>query len=365
MSKQSFNFVGNLMLPRKQEEFFKEWTKTDPRGKERALNSISFGIKENGRGAGYVSLIGFVTDDVQTMDTNGQKLVIDWADRLNPEVAPNVAYYRRYRVNLGEEYGGQQDFITRYDFINFLGKWLPRYNGKIRATGTWEKNPYNGQVSDKFVLQNVYAVSEDEKNKLQLTMEFYYNSDSVNMQELEKTGKIYVDGYVNQYIRGEGNKYFHQNAVLCNSEYDFTNEKHLEIWNFKKSYLEKLSSKKMYKMMWECRYVNGAEEVEFDESMLTQKQKTAIELGLATIDQYKPKGDLFGAKIREVRLAVPKLSGEYKEGIVECDEKISEFQDNIFTFAKEEKLSDIIKEDEKPEEEKTISEIAESEEDLF
>lgn len=363
MSKPSFNFVGELMIPRKTEDFFKEWTKKDAKGKEKERNSIRFGVKENGRNVGYVSLNGFVLDDIRTMDTNGNQITIDWDDRLLPETVPNVAYFRRYRVNLGEEHGGQQEFITQYDFVDFLGKWLPTYKGKVRASGTWEKNPYNGNITDRFVLQNVYAVSDDERSKLQLTMEFFYNNDSVNMRELEKEGKIYIDGYVSQYIKGIGNEYFHQNAILCNTAYNLDNEKHLEIWNFKKSFFEKLSSKKMYKMLWDCRYLNGAQEIEFDESMLTPQQKFAVEHGLADLDSYRPKGDLFGSKIREVRLELPKFTGDYSEGAVECDEKVSEFQEKIFSFAKEEKLEDIIEEEKTPAQ--TAEEILDTDEDLF
>jgi hypothetical protein len=43
-------------------------------------------------------------------------------------------------------------------------------------------------------------------------------------------------------------------------------------------------------------YVEGAEEVEFDESQLTATQKEAIELGLNTIDDFKPRNSIFGEK---------------------------------------------------------------------
>ena len=369
--KPSFSFVGELIIPRKAEDFFKEWSKKDDKGRERQLNSIRFGIKENSRNAGYVSLLGFTLDDIRTMSTDNKQVTVDWCDRELPETIENVAYYKRYRVNLGEDYGGQKDFITQYDFINFLAEWLPKYDGKVRASGAWEKNAYNGKITDRFILQNVYAVAEDEKPKLQLTAEFFYNGDSVSTKELEKTGKIYIDGYISQYMSGIGSKYFRQNAILCNTSYDLENEKHRAVWEFKKAYFEKLSNKKMYRSLWEFRYLNGAEEVQFDESMLTDKQKAAIELGLATIDTYRPKGDLFGSKIREVRLSVPKLTGDYSNGAVECDEKVSEFQENVFTFAQEEKLEDIIEKEEpedpnkKEPEEKISEETLESEEDLF
>lgn len=360
MAKSTFSFTGEILMPRKTEDFYKSWTKPDARGKNRTLNSIRFGVKENNRNVGYVSLLGYEMGEIYSFDTNGNKLMIDWNDRLNPEVAPNVAYYKKYRINLGEEYGGAQEFVAQYDAIEFLNEWLPQYHGKIKVTGSWEKNAYNGKITDRFILQNVYAVHEDEKNQLKLSMELYYNSDSVDTKELASEGKIYIDGYISQYMKDIGNVYFHQNVVLCNKAYDLNNEKHLKIWEFKKSYFEKLSSKKMYKLTWDARYLNGAEEVEFDDTMLTEQQKMMIDLGLTTIDEYRPKGGIYGVKITEVRLAAPKLSGDFKEGALECDEKPSEFQEKVFAFAKEEKLEDIIKEDVADEEE-----ISESDEDLF
>lgn len=373
MSKQTFNFVGELLIPRDAENFYKSWHKTDDRGRTKARNSIKFGVKEGGRNVGYVTLTGFEMDDIRTYDTEGNQLIIDWADRMQPEVARNVSFSRRYKVNLGKDYD-EQTFVTQYDMVEYLADVLPNYPDMVRVTGTWEKNPYKGRISDRFVIQNVYGVTPDTVPKLELTMEAFYNGDCVNTQKSD--GKIYLDCYIRQYLGQNGYVFFHQNAILCNTAYEFESEvrtddfvvrnvnpKHVALWEFKKSFLEGLSKKKMYRMAWNCRYINGAEEVSFDESMLTATQKAAIEVGLATLDDYKPKGDLYGSKIQEVRLASPKLTGDYAEGVVECDEKVDDILSQVFSFEEEESLEAAVAKEEKAVE-KTVT-IPEDEDDLF
>lgn len=358
--KQTFNFVGELLIPRNAENFYKSWHKTDDRGRAKARNSIKFGVKESGRNVGYVTLTGFEMDDIRTYDTEGNQLIIEWGDRLQPEVARNVSFGRRYKVNLGKDYG-EQTFVTQYDMVEYLADMLPNYPDMVRVTGAWEKNPYKGRISDRFVIQNVYGVTPDTVPKLELTMEAFYNGDCVNAQKSDE--KIYLDCYIGQYLGQNGHVFFHQNAILCNAAYDFENPKHVALWDFKKSFLEGLSKKKMYRMAWNCRYINGAEEVNFDESMLTTAQKAAIEVGLATLDDYKPKGELYGSKIQEVRLASPKLTGDYTEGIVECDEKVDDILSQIFTFEEEESLEAAVAKEEKAAEQ-TVA-IPDDEDDLF
>ena len=120
------------------------------------------------------------------------------------------------------------------------------------------------------------------------------------------------------------------------------NEKHLNQWNYKKSYLEKLNKNKMYHLLWEGRLVNGAEEVEFDESQLTDQQKRQIEFGVRTLDDFRPKGNIYGSVIKEVRLFEPILQSGFENGILTCDETIDEFEEKIFVRGATEKLDDIL-----------------------
>lgn len=335
-NRTKFIFTGEVSVPRDLDKFFKEWDKETDYGR-RVMASINFGIKENPHNMGYVGLFGLVNKTVRTMSTDNKPLEIAWEDRLDPDCIKEVAYYRKHYINLGEEFGGAKEFITEYDAIQFLSEWLPKYHGKVRVTGEWKKKPYNGKINDDFTIQNVTSVPEDEPNKLVVSIDLFYNGESVDATSFKEDGKIFINGFVKQYVNKDvGEKYFSQTAILCNAAYDMTNEKHVKTWEFKKKYVAKLSKKKMYHLMWNCRYINGAEEVEFDESMLTDEQKEAIAVGLATIDDYRPSGNTYGDRIRELRLAAPMLKGDFANGLVELDDTMDEFEEDIFSFAVEE-----------------------------
>ena len=146
------------------------------------------------------------------------------------------------------------------------------------------------------------------------------------------------------------------------------NESHVRIWNNRLDYLtKKIPSKKKYAMMkWKCRLVNGAEEIPFDESMLTNAQKEQIMLGVKTVEDFAPKKSVYGPTINEIRLVEPILDGEFADGIVECEESNDEIESRIFTGENVETVEDMMKSAEKP---KKVSEPAveedDDEEDLF
>lgn len=335
-----FKFYGELLIPKNKEKFFKEWNGGSNGKTEMA--SIGFSVKE-GQNIGFVQSFGLKSEMIRTKDTENKNIEVPWEDRFNPEVISMVANYRKYRVNLGDELGGEKDFITEYDMIQYLAEMLPQYSGMVYVSGTYEKNTAKDDYPDKFRINSVFAVADTIKPKLTLTFDFFYNKDSVDDASFKEDKKIYVNGYVAQYINKDlGVRYCPQTAVLSAEKYDMDNEKHLNQWNYKKSYLEKLNKNKMYHLLWEGRLVNGAEEVEFDESQLTDQQKRQIEFGVRTLDDFRPKGNIYGSVIKEVRLFEPILQSGFENGILTCDETIDEFEEKIFVRGATEKLDDIL-----------------------
>ena len=340
MITSRFKFYGELMIPKNREKFFKKWNGGSNGKTEMA--SIGFSVKE-GHNMGFVQSFGIKSEMIKTKDTENNNIEIPWEDRFNPEVISMVANYRKYRVNLGDELGGEKDFITEYDMVEYLAEMLPQYSGMVYVSGTYEKNVAKDDYPDKFRINSVFAIADTVKPKLTLTLDFFYNKDSIDTASFNNDKKIYVNGYVAQYINKDlGVRYCQQTAVLSAEKYDMENEKHLGQWNYKKSYLEKLNKNKMYHLLWECRLVNGAEEVEFDESQLTDQQKKQIEFGVRTLDDFKPKGNIYGSVIKEVRLFEPILQSGFENGILTCDETIDEFEEKIFVRGATEKLDDIL-----------------------
>lgn len=342
-----FTFVGTPVIPKDKAKrpFFKEFEKIDEKTKKkRNMVSMTFGVKESDINMAFVEAFDSVQDKILTIDSNNEKLTVDWEDRFDEDVVASVASYRKYTADLGEDHGGRQEFITAYDLMNYLNEHLKDYSGKVMVTGQFVKEWYakKNTFTDRFRLQNVYAVNEEEyKNRLSLVMDIYYNRDSVDKSDFKENKKIYLNGYIEQYMnKDEGRKMIPMQFVFSAAKYKVDeNERHKKLLNYKLSYID-VNSKKMVHIPWDIVLVRGAEEAEFDESMLTAKQKEQIELGLKTLDDFKPKGTIVGDRVNEYRLFDPKLTGDFSDGLLECEDTMDEFEEKIYTPAKDETLAE-------------------------
>lgn len=347
-----FNFVGTASLPKAESKrpFTKEFEK-----KKKKMISLNFGVKESDNNLAYVEGFDSIQDIIKTMNTDNEKIEIKWADRFDEDVVKTVANYKKYTVDLGEEFGSRKEFISQYDAIQHLKEWLPKYNGKILVSGQFVKEPYNGQYYDKFKFQSIYAVADDQKNRLSLTMDIYYNKDSVDKADFKEEKKIYLNGYVSQYInKDEGNKYIPQQLVFNTSKYDLeNNDKHKGLFEYKLKYID-VKNKTFVHIPWDIVLLHGAEGVEWNESMLTKPQKEQVELGIKTVDDFKPRGQIYGDKINEYRLFDPILrdfgkDDNFTDGIIDTGTTVSEFEDLIYVPTKDEKIEDVIKKADKVE----------------
>lgn len=367
--QNKFSFTGHVLLPKDDAKrpFVNE-------SKSKAGNpiiNVNFGIKAGESNLAYVEGFDGKQDTIKTMDTDNNKIEVSWNDRLDEEVVKTVAGYKKHTIDLGDDYGGRQDFVTLYDAIKYLQEWLPKYSGKVTVTGQFTKEyyPKNDTYYDKFKIQNIYAVSDDVKDRLALTMDVYYNKDCIDKTDFKDEQKIYLNGYIEQYInKDEGSKYISQQFVFSSAKYNMENEDHVKKLNYKMKYID-INNKTFVHIPWEIVLLRGAEEVEFNESMLTDAQREQVEFKIKTIDDFKPRGNIFGDKISEYRLYDPVLknfnkNGDFSDGVVDTEMKTSEFEDMVYKPAKDEKLDDVIKEAKK-ESAKKIVEVEVDDEDLF
>lgn len=360
MAQTRFNFTGNVSLPKADAKrpFVKEMEKNG-----RKMLSLNFGVKESDNNMAFVEAFDGEQSEIMTMNADNEKIKIKWDDRFDEEVIKTVASYKKTTVDLGEDFGGRKEFITLYDAIEYIRENLPKYTGKITVVGQMVKEFYNGKYYDKFKLQSLYAVNEDKKNRLLIIADIYYNKNSVDKTDFKSEKVIYVDGYIQQYInKDEGTKYIPQRFVFNASKYDLENEKHQKLLDYKLKYID-INDKNMQHMIWEVVMLNGAEEVEFDESQLTNAQKEQIALGIRTLDDFKPKGAILGGRVNEYRLFDPKLTGDFADGLVDTEMKESEFEEEIYRPAVDEKLDDVVEKAETKKEESKEEEL--SDDDLF
>ena len=80
-------------------------------------------------------------------------------------------------------------------------------------------------------------------------------------------------------------------------------------------------------------YVNGNEEVQFDESELTDNQREAIALGLKTLEDFRPKdAKIYGNKVSYLKLTDFDLRGDNADGAEELSDKEDEFMEEVYTI---------------------------------
>lgn len=346
----NFKFIGEMVFPKADAK--RPFVKTFSGGADSKtpMASLNLGIKASNNNMTFVELFGMKQNVIKTMNAENEKIEIKWDDRFDEEVVKTVANYKKITVDLGEEIG-RKEFISEYDAILYLKDNLGNYKGKVCITGQMDKQWYKDRYYDKFKIQNIYAVDSDVKNKLTLTADVYYTKDSIDETDFKKETRIYLNGYIKQYInKDEGTKFVPQQFVLDGNKIDFNNEQHVAQFDYRKKYM-KTDKKTVVHMLWDINYLNGADTVEFDESQLTKAQKEQVELGLATVESFKPRGDIFGDRVSEFRLSKPNLSGDFADGIVDTELKVSEFEEQVhIPNATEEKLEDVVKKAEKNEE---------------
>ena len=348
MSYQSrFSFCGTPVIPKQKADtkrpFCKEISKKDEKTKEtKKMLSMSFGIKETDMNMAFVEAFDSQQKVIKTMDVDNEKMDVDWDDRFDEDIIEKVANYRKYIVNLGDEHGGRQEFITAYDMIEHLREYLPNYDGRVVVTGQFTRDWYAKKKTyfSKFRIQNVFAAPEERKNRLLLTMDLFYNKSSLDDSDFDENKKMTLDCYIEQYInKDEGRKYVPIQVVFSGAKYDLENEKHKKLFDYKMKYI-KVKNKNMVHIPWEIVLLRGAEEAEFDESMLTDSQREQVELGIKSVDDFRPKGNIYGDRIDEFRLFEPKLEGDYADGVLECDDTADEFEEKIFVPAADETMEE-------------------------
>lgn len=348
MSYQSrFSFCGTPVIPKQKADtkrpFCKEISKKDEKTKEtKKMLSMTFGIKETDMNMAFVEAFDSQQKVIKTMDVDNEKMDVDWDDRFDEDIIEKVANYRKYIVDLGDDHGGRQEFITAYDMIEHLREHLPNYDGRVVVTGQFTRDWYAKKKTyfSKFRIQNVFAAPEERKNRLLLTMDLFYNKSSLDDSDFDENKKMTLDCYIEQYInKDEGRKYVPIQVVFSGAKYDLENEKHKKLFDYKMKYI-KVKNKNMVHIPWEIVLLRGAEEAEFDESMLTDSQREQVELGIKSVDDFRPKGNIYGDRIDEFRLFEPKLEGDYADGVLECDDTADEFEEKIFVPAADETMEE-------------------------
>ena len=317
-----FNFVGEPLISRKSDESFVRRFKGGV-NKDTDMISMRFGVRESKTNSIWVEAFGMKYDVIKTINNDGEKLDVAWEDRFDQNIIDSVPAYRKFIAEFDE---GEKQFISKYDFIEYVAEKLDTYNGKIFASGRYNRTFWKGEIFDKFEVDTI-RITTNERNSLHLKLDLYYNKDCVDTSEFNEKKRIIVDGFIKQYInKDEGEKFLPQTVVLDVSKFDDT-DKHQK---YAKMLIQdvNIKNKSIVHLPWDCKIIRGVETVEFDEEMLTERQKQQIECGIATIEDFtKPIGE----NIYEFRFFRQMLNGDFADGPVDSVFSMNDLQNELYT----------------------------------
>ncbi len=342
-----FLFVGQLEFNTKEDAKVPAVRKIGDSGL--GINATVIVSKNN---RAYVEAVGWQNDIIKTKDTDGNNIDIDWDDRFDDDVIKSVVNYRKNVITDGDD---RQEFITPYDFCEYIKDHIDELKDKrFAVTGQTQENFYNGKESKRFQINNLYVVDKDDerKNKLELTTVIYWNKESIDTTDFKEEKKIYINAYTQEYLSGRDlgsdggeNRYIPIQLILDCSRIDFENDQHLKmlkynLMNLGLSYkdgkiVNNLKGKKYYSNEIVISYFNGAQDMGDAENitydMLTDLQKMKVDCGLAKVEDFAAKGRSYGNRIVEWRITnFPNTTGTYQDGMVEVDDTPDEFEEKIF-----------------------------------
>ena len=332
-----FTFCGEIVVPNKKELVTRETITFGNSSAEKL--TLNLGIKHD-MNCVYVNCQDFKNKVIKTTDVNKNTIEIDWEDRFDESIIATVAPFRKYVVDLGE----RKEFITKWDFIEHLGNALAGYSERIFVTGNYSISPYKGKFYENYEINGVYAVKEEDKPHFKLLIPLYYDKDSLDRSEEKKTGRLYLSAYTPIWSKSDKeDRMMPFAAVLNTSVYDVNNPTHMEIKDYKIEILEP-KQRGWASALWECAIINGSEEIKFDESCLTKAQKRQVELGISTVDEFKPKGSIYGTKIVEHRLIKPIADKFWADGpMIENVYSQKDFEPLIYSFETDESVESMMK----------------------
>lgn len=227
-------------------------------------------------------------------------------EEMTEEDIKKIAEYKEqikeFSANI-KQFAHMKDVI---DYISVNKETISKH--KIKVTGDVKVNYYNGKSRLNFVPKNFKLLVGDNideiKEELMVYMDIFFDRDSID--DDKKENKVYINGYVGETIK-KADKLMPTQVIFDYSKANLEDERQKALVEFVKGFFEVKNKKALHRLPIICQVINGAEIVEFDESQLTDKQKTAIALGLAKLDDYKPKGNIFGERINFIRLIQPDL----------------------------------------------------------
>lgn len=298
-SNNSFVFVGQINF--KEDKFMRVFSNDSWE-----IYNINFSIK-TGNSMHFVEAKAFKPKDPTYrinyfINNNGtfETKKIDFASRL--EIDGDILSSGLHSSI--DKNGEKIRFVSNYDFVKSIENYLRsgEFKGKtFRLRGMMEYDNYvkDGQVKEieRFIVQHIEEMTENIPPKSEGRYKIYLGDDCFN-----KFGDIGI-------LEGKTLKTVYDKKENKTDYYGFNTKIEISLGNNPEKAYEFLSKHKYYgsnerfnKIGIICEIVNGFEEEEFTEDMLTEEEKMEIELGFSTFEQIKEtKGKGIGEKVKKLK----------------------------------------------------------------
>ena len=335
-----FNFCGEIKAVEDQEKKGYFYRRDTTSGGD-TYHRVNLRVASAKNNSAFIELFG-MENDIMTRDSDNGNLTVPWEDRNDADVIKSVASYKQFHIL-------DKTYIAAADVCTFIKEHIDELkNGKYAVTGQTQLNEYNGKFSDQYMISNIYSVDEDRKQDLLVTTQFFFTADSFDDEDWKSDKRLYINGWTQEYFKKseseKGMYYYPRTIVFDCSKVNFEDKKQVAqvVWRLKQIGCEskggtikcKLNKKNVYEIPIKCRYINGAEEIQFDESELSDNQKEAIELGIMTLEDCIPKDKkVYGQRITELRLFNYDLSGDFADGCKEATDTKDEFEEKILSVS--------------------------------
>lgn len=182
----------------------------------------------------------------------------------------------------------RHEFATQVDLADFLHEELKKEeykDKKFRVSGEIEFSEYENKVYTRYNANRIYVVADDTEEKCEGHIEMYIDENCIDDETIEETNKMYLKGHIGQYDSKKKGDIGLANVIEVQFDKD-DSKKDRKIQKIKEN-CECESDEYLYKIGVKVELVNKAEQVEFDESMLSEEELENLELGFTTMEELK------------------------------------------------------------------------------
>lgn len=203
----TFEFVGKLKKIEKETEKFKAFEEkrydsgwTNQTFKFNAINGnnshimqIRAGFWSKIDGSVDVGKMKIYTQSKAEGGAKSQQMEVSFADRTNPEVLANVAYFRKFGINLnkpgeGKISSNEHEYLFEGDFMTSLRKLMDNPNfieRRVHIKGAMDiqYGENTGVFYRTFVPSRVRFANDDEQEMMKLSIDLIYGPEAVDKDD--------------------------------------------------------------------------------------------------------------------------------------------------------------------------------------